>query len=161
MAPLSVAMDSRRVLTYRLRCMTSTAASDLAPASSGAGHSDAPRAALPGWLLPCFLGGGVLIAFVNLASPSHVARSVVFNALGVLAFGAAVIGVRRNRPVKRTAWWLIVGSLGLFVLGDIVYDTFVVGLGHQTGYPYADVLYLVAYPCFAAGLYGVSIAQFR
>ena len=71
------------------------------------------------------------------------------------------LGVRRNRPVKRTAWWLIVGSLGLFVLGDIVYDTLVVGLGHDTGYPYADVLYLIAYPCFAAGLYGVSFAQFR
>jgi diguanylate cyclase (GGDEF)-like protein/PAS domain S-box-containing protein len=63
--------------------------------------------------------------------------------------------------VKRTAWWLIVGSLGLFVLGDIVYDTLVVGFGHDTGYPYADIIYLIAYPCFAAGLYGVSVAQFR
>ena len=73
-------------------------------------------------MLPPVLGSGVLIALVNLADPSDIARSIVFNMLGVVAFGAAVFGVRRNRPVKRTVWWLIVGSLGLFVLGDIVYD---------------------------------------
>ena len=33
--------------------------------------------------------------------------------------------------------------------------------GRSDGYPYADILYLIAYPCFAAGLYGVSSAQFR
>ena len=88
-------------------------------------------------------------------------RWVVFNALGVLAFGAAVYGVLRNRPEKRSAWWLIIASLGLFVLGDIVFDTLVLGFGHMTGYPYADVLYVLAYPCFAIGLYGLSFVQFR
>ena len=117
--------------------------------------------ALPGWVLPTVLGSGVLVALVNLADPSDIARSIVFNMLGVVAFGAAVFGVRRNRPLQRTAWWLIVGSLGLFVLGDIIYDALVVGFGHDTGYPYADILYLIAYPCFAVGLYGVSAAQFR
>ncbi len=38
-------MDSRRVFRYRLARMTTTVASDIAPASGGAGHdSDAPRA---------------------------------------------------------------------------------------------------------------------
>ncbi len=142
--------------------MTSTVASDLR-VGVGRGWAAPTRRAppSPGWVLALILGGGGLIALVNLADPSDVARSIVFNLLGVVAFGAAVIGVRRNRPVKRTAWWLIVGSLGLFVLGDIVYDTLVVGFGHDTGYPYADIIYLIAYPCFAAGLYGVSVAEFR
>jgi hypothetical protein len=48
-------------------------------------------------VLPLVLGSGVLIALVNLADPSDIARSIVFNLLGVVAFGAAVIGVRRNR----------------------------------------------------------------
>src|SRR5258706_4191754 len=106
--------------------MTSTVASDLAPASGGAGRSGAPRAALPGWVLALLLGSGILVALVNLADPSDIGRSIVFNALGVLAFAAAALGVRRNQPVKRTAWWLIVGSLGLFVLGDLVFDALVV-----------------------------------
>ena len=120
---------------YRLPSMTNTVVSDIAPASGGAGNSDVPCAALPGWVLPVLLGGGGLIAIGTWPTERSRPGDRVQRGLGLLAFGVAVLGVRRNRPAKRTAWWLIVGSLGLFVLGDIVFDTLAVTGGSGTRLP--------------------------
>ena len=66
---------------------------------------------------------------------------------------AIIIGVRRNRPARRAAWyWLATGEL-CWVAGDTLYSWFndIAGI---SPYPSsADILYLAAYPliavCFA------------
>jgi hypothetical protein len=144
--------------------MSSTAATPVAGAPSGTGDVEtrgAPSQPVKPWAIPVLLGVGVVVAALNLADPSEIARSVVFNGLGVLAVGAAVYGVVRNRPPSPIGWWLLVVSLALVVAGDIVFDTMVVGFGHASGYPYADVVYLISYPFLAAGLYRLSITRFE
>ena len=140
--------------------MTNTVASDFAPASGGAGHPDAPPRPLPSWVLPVLLGGGVLIAAVTLAVPSEVARSIVFNVLGIVA-----VAVRRSAcsATAREAHRLVVDRRQPRVVRARRHPLrhVVIAFGHDTGYPYSDVLYLLAYPCFAAGLYGLSFVQFR
>jgi diguanylate cyclase (GGDEF)-like protein/PAS domain S-box-containing protein len=101
------------------------------------------------------------VAVLNVADPSRVARSVIFDGLGLLSVVAASYGVRRNRPARADGWWLLIASLALFVAGDIVFDTMVVSFGRESGYPWADAFYLAAYPFLAVALYRLSITRFQ
>jgi diguanylate cyclase (GGDEF)-like protein/PAS domain S-box-containing protein len=144
--------------------MSTTAATPVAGAPHGAGdiaaHGAPPRPLTP-WVAAGLLGFGVVVAILNLADPSRVVRSLVFDGLGVVSVAAAGYGVLRNRPARPDGWWLVIASLALFVAGDIVFDTMVVGFGRESGYPWADVLYLAAYPFLALGLYRLSITRFQ
>jgi diguanylate cyclase (GGDEF)-like protein/PAS domain S-box-containing protein len=144
--------------------MSTTAATPVAVAPHGAGDI-AAHGAPPRPLTPCAAAGllavGVVVALLNLVDPSRVARSLIFDGLGLISVAAASYGVLRNRPARTDGWWLLIASLALFVAGDIVFDTMVVGFGRESGYPWADVLYLAAYPFLAVGLYRLSISRFQ
>ena len=81
--------------------------------------------------------------------PTDSARSFVFDIL------AADRGGRRGRTASSATsrgaagvWQLLRRRrCVLFAAGDVVFDLAQRGFGQPDGYPYADVLYLLAYPC--------------
>ena len=143
--------------------MTSSDATTVAPAVGGAGqgHLDAPRRPLPGWVLPAFIAVGLAVAFANLFNGSPDSKAIIYDALAIGAASGAVVGVIWNEPAEHSGWWLVVLGVALFAIADAVFDLLVLGLGRDTGYPFADALYLSAYPILAAGLYRLSFTRFR
>ena len=91
--------------------------------------------------------------------PGHALRSYLFDTLGLIAAAGAVAGVVRNDPERRSAWQLFALALVLFAAGDVVYDAVTRGLGHADGYPWADLVYLPAYPVVAVALVGLGRAR--
>jgi diguanylate cyclase (GGDEF)-like protein/PAS domain S-box-containing protein len=88
-------------------------------------------------------------------------RASGFEALAVLAAVGAVYGVLRNRPDRRSAWLCFAFGLALIVAGDIVADIATRAGGGSTGYPWADILYLTAYPVLGVGIYQIADHSFR
>ena len=48
----------------------------------------------------------------------------------------------------------------LFAAGDVVFDVAQRGFGQADGYPYADIVYLVAYAILAVALFQLARARF-
>jgi diguanylate cyclase (GGDEF)-like protein/PAS domain S-box-containing protein len=119
----------------------------------------APRAldARVSW---AFVAAGTVACALALLDTSDAFRSFAFDALAVIAVGGGVYGILRNRPAQRLAWLLLATGLVLFAAGDVVYDVAPRSAGGN-GYPWADVLYLSAYPCIAYGLYRLARRHFR
>ena len=100
-----------------------------------------------------FLGAGLLASFGHAWLPGALAPAIAWDVIAVVALGAFVVGVRRNRPASRLAWWLLATGIGLLVAGDIAWDVAVYVFDHsRASVPWSDVLYLAAYPFLAAGL---------
>ncbi|HEY5553936.1 MAG TPA: GGDEF domain-containing protein, partial [Cellulomonas sp.] len=97
--------------------------------------------------------GGALVVATYLAVPSGLARDAVYLAVGLSSVVAVVVGVQRNRPARRAAWyWLAAGQL-CWVAGDTVYSWYNDVAGVSPYPSSADALYIAAYPllavCFA------------
>ena len=98
---------------------------------------------------------GALASALVLLDSSDEVRSFAFDALALIAACGGVYGIVRNRPTERLGWILFAVGLGLFAAGDIAYDlaTRVAG---GSGFPWADLLYLPAYPFIVCGLYRLA-----
>jgi diguanylate cyclase (GGDEF)-like protein/PAS domain S-box-containing protein len=116
---------------------------------------------LPAAVAWVFLALGVLAVALCASSPDPAVRSFGYDAIGLAAAGTAVYALLRNRPRPPLGWRLITGGLVLLVTGDIVFDLVTRALGQDSGYPFADILYLGAYPLLACGLVLVSTRRFR
>jgi hypothetical protein len=57
-------------------------------------------------------------------------------------------------------WQLFALTLALFAAGDVAFDVALRGFGRADGYPYADVLYLLAYPVLAIALIRLARSRF-
>lgn len=77
-------------------------------------------------------------------------QSFVYNAIGMSAAVAMLIGVRWHWAQPRTAWTLIALGVLAFATGDIAF-----GDGQSVPSP-ADVLYISGYPLIALGLFGLA-----
>src|SRR5262249_48654525 len=120
-----------------------------------------PRAALPYRLTWWFVAVGIALSFVTLLDRTESTRSFVFDVLALVAAAGAVYGILRNRPDQRVSWLYLAFGLVLLAAGDIVYDVVTRGMGADSGYPWADVLYLAAYPFLAYALYQLARRNFR
>jgi hypothetical protein len=93
--------------------------------------------------------GAIVAATIVYFALSTAAQSILYDAIGLSAAGAMLIGAWRYRPVPRAAWIL----LGVGVLshagGDIVFGT------SQPVPSPADMLYLSSYPLFVLGIIGL------
>jgi diguanylate cyclase (GGDEF)-like protein len=109
-----------------------------------------------------WLAVGVLVCLGYPALPSgSVASTVVYNGLGLVAFGVIILGVRRNQPPNPASWYLFAAGVLTFVLADVTYEVTGLILGSHP-YPYwDDALYFVAYPMLWAGLLGASRGRRR
>ena len=72
-----------------------------------------------------------------------------------------VVAVRAARRISsdRLSWLLVALGLALLVAGDLVYDLATHPFGQSSGYPYADAVYLSAYPALAAGLGRLAVRR--
>ena len=100
----------------------------------------------------CFVAGGIVVSLLALLLPTASARSFVFDAIALIAATGAIYGIARNEPGRRGVWQLVAVSLLLFAAGDVVFDVAQRGFGQADGFPYSDVLYLLAYPVLAIAL---------
>ena len=108
-----------------------------------------------------FVALGSLGAGLATLVSSDAGRSFAFDALGLIAAAGAVYGILRNRPDRRFSWLFLAFGLVLFAAGDVAWDVATRGAGASTGYPWADILYLAAYPLLAFALYRLARRHFR
>ncbi|MEX1006938.1 MAG: EAL domain-containing protein [Acidimicrobiia bacterium] len=108
-----------------------------------------------------FVALGCLATGLVMLDSSDAGRSFAFDALALIAAGGAVYGILRNRPDRRFSWLFLAIGLVLFAAGDVVWDLATRGAGASTAYPWADVLYLAAYPLLAFALYQLARRHFR
>ncbi|OIQ88761.1 cyclic di-GMP phosphodiesterase Gmr [mine drainage metagenome] len=102
-----------------------------------------------------YLAGGALVVALYLAVPEGVSRDLVYVVVGLSSVLAIVVGVRRNRPRRASAWyWMAAGQL-CWVVGDGLYSWYQDVAGTSPFPSPADALYLVAYPLIAIGLVGL------
>ena len=97
------------------------------------------------WQLYLVIGSVGALAYFFL--PGVAGEGLVFNALGLSAAAAVLVGARWHRPGRSVAWCLFAASQVLFVIGDLLYYTF--------DFPFpslGDVFYLGTYPLLIAGL---------
>ena len=85
----------------------------------------------------------------------------LFYVYGFSSVAAVLIGTRLHRPTRKMPWLAFAAGLGLFALGDVVFDIYA-AVGTTTPVPsVADVLYLAAYPLLAWGILGLVRAGGR
>jgi signal transduction histidine kinase len=77
----------------------------------------------------------------------------VFNAIGLTAVVAILVGVRMHRPSDRRPWYLFALGQALFVGGDVLAYNYERFFGRPLPFPsIADVFYLAVFPVIVAGL---------
>ncbi|GGW50058.1 EAL domain-containing protein [Streptomyces xantholiticus] len=104
-----------------------------------------------------FLASGavVIIVYVLVTAP---VRHLFSPVLAACATVVILVGVRWHRPRPSRSWYLFAAGMGLFTVADSAFGAFQVA-GTPVPFPTpADVLYLAAYPCFAAGLISLMAA---
>ena len=88
-----------------------------------------------------------------LFGPSSLNSGPVFNAIGLSAVVAIVVGVRLNRPRHPLAWYLLATGQAMFVGGDVLAYNYERFFGRPLPFPsFADVVYLGVFPWLIAGL---------
>ena len=78
-------------------------------------------------------------------------RAETWGLIGLSGVSAIVAGVAINRPSRKLPWLLLAAALASFTAGQV---SFLVAqlIGIQLPFPsFADVLYLLTYPLYAAG----------
>lgn len=108
------------------------------------------------WRWYACLGGlavGSYFALPSLGAPA-LAGVLVYFAISLSAAVALLAGVRWHRPRRPLPWCLLAAGQALYAVADLVFYLARSVLGIDTFPYYDDVLYLAAYPLFAAGLIG-------
>lgn len=92
-----------------------------------------------------YLVVGLIATAIHLLAPT----TPLYLLIGVSCVAAILVGVRVNKPVKRSPWYLMAAGQAAWVAGDLFYD--LPDLVH-TNPPASDLAYLTAYPLLVAGL---------
>jgi PAS domain S-box-containing protein len=85
--------------------------------------------------------------------PSQSAQNVYYDLIGFSAVAAIAGGVHMHRPAPSLPWYVFAFGLLVLVAGEVIWTYYESVLGIEAPYPSAaDVFYLSALPCIAAGL---------
>ncbi|MBC7551161.1 MAG: bifunctional diguanylate cyclase/phosphodiesterase [Cellulomonas sp.] len=95
---------------------------------------------------------GLLAAAGIAVVPVGLGRDLVYTGLGVSSVVATLVGVRRHRPLRPAAWYLMAASAAAWVVADAQFAWYQ-HVGIDPFPSSAGALYLAAYPLFAAGLF--------
>src|SRR5258706_5602038 len=80
----------------------------------------------------------------------------IWGAIGLSSVVAVLLGIRRNRPRRKTPWVLLAAAIACLVLGDVIADVLVRWFNNPNPVPsVVDVFYLAMYPLIAAGFWGL------
>src|SRR5881396_1939179 len=105
----------------------------------------------PAWVW--YLAVGSLLTALYMFVPPLKGNGPLINVLGLAGVLAIVVGIRRNKPGARAAWWLFAAGQFLFWSGDIYTYSYPKLSGADVEFPSAgDGLYLAVYPVLMAGL---------
>jgi len=91
-----------------------------------------------------------LLTVVYYAAPGL--RPVTWGLISVSGVAAIIAGVRLNKPARKAPWLLLAAGLSCFAAGQL---SFLIAARLRVTLPFpsfADVLYLMSYPLYAAGL---------
>jgi signal transduction histidine kinase len=103
------------------------------------------------WGAYLVLGVAAIAAHFSLGL-TPLGQNFVYDAIGLSAVVAIVLGIRIHRPGAAAAWYLIAAGQFLFVAGDVLWAVFEFAL-HIDPFPsIADGFYLAGYPLLAAGV---------
>ena len=109
------------------------------------------RSHLKAWNVYLALGSIATALYVSV--PPVKGSGPVINALGLSGVIAVIVGIRRNRPTARLAWWCFVAGLFLFWLGDIYTYSYPKLFHADVPFPsIGDAVYLAVYPVLMTGL---------
>ncbi|TXS52172.1 aminotransferase class I/II-fold pyridoxal phosphate-dependent enzyme [Streptomyces sp. t39] len=90
---------------------------------------------------------------VYLAVPER--HTVAWAAIGLGSVVAILAGIHVNRPARRWPWLLLAAANFTFTAGDTSYNILETFTHQENPFPsVADLLYLITYPLFAAGIFG-------
>jgi diguanylate cyclase (GGDEF)-like protein/PAS domain S-box-containing protein len=102
------------------------------------------------WL---FLALTAPVAALYIAGPGKLNNGPLFNAIGVAAVCALLVGIRLHRPTVKAPWYLLAFGAAFFVGGDVLAHNYTALFGSRLPFPsVADGLYLAVYPTVVAGL---------
>jgi diguanylate cyclase (GGDEF)-like protein/PAS domain S-box-containing protein len=100
-----------------------------------------------------YLVAMALVTLVYLFGPKTVNSGPVFNAIGISAVVAILVGVRTNNVKPRLPWYLFAVAQTLFVTGDVIAYNYERFFGRPLPFPsLADAFYLAFYPVLVAGI---------
>jgi diguanylate cyclase (GGDEF)-like protein/PAS domain S-box-containing protein len=107
----------------------------------------------PGKLWRAYLAVGTLAcALYEFVTPFKGSGPLI-NGIGLSAVVAIVVGIRRNRPTARLAWWCFAAGIFLFWLGDLYTYSYPKLFEAQVPFPSpGDGIYLAVYPALMIGL---------
>ncbi len=103
------------------------------------------------WLIYLLICAPIGLAYFVLPS-SALSKLLLYNGLGLLAVCAMVVGVRRNRPQHRRAWYFFIAGQVSFLTADVLYYVLSDILHHDSYPSIADAFYLMMYPLVITGL---------
>ncbi|MCO8274370.1 bifunctional diguanylate cyclase/phosphodiesterase [Actinoplanes sp. TRM 88003] len=107
------------------------------------------------------VAGALVCAAYPLLPDGHLALTLVYNGLGLVAVAVIVTGIRRHRPTAALAWWTFAAGVLCFVAADTTYEVIGFFLAERP-YPFwDDLVYFVAYPLLVAGLMTISRGRGR
>jgi diguanylate cyclase (GGDEF)-like protein len=122
------------------------------PAKIGA--IGAPSRPSRAWLW--FLLAATVVAVAYILLPDNQVTNWIFPAVNTSGAIAAVIGVRRNRPRNRPAWWMLAVALSLSAAGDIIFAGYDLFHADPPFPSIADILYIAAHLLAAASVVRLS-----
>ncbi len=96
------------------------------------------------------LAVGLAMCGVYLLMPSGIGADLVYALTATAAVAAIVAGGRRHAGREAARWYLLAAGIGLWVIGDWVWDVEHTVLGSGSYPSLADAFYLAAYPVLAA-----------
>src|ERR687889_2515713 len=103
------------------------------------------------WLL--YLLVGLLATGGYFLLPSVSVQNVFYNLVGFSSVGAIVVGILMHHPTRPLQWYMLTFGMLMLNTGEVIFTYYENVLGIEAPFPsVADVFYLVAMPCFAAGL---------
>jgi diguanylate cyclase (GGDEF)-like protein/PAS domain S-box-containing protein len=107
-----------------------------------------------------FLGAGVVVLAATGWLTGALTTRFVRDLLELSCVVAIVVGARRNRTSDPAAWFALAAGVAALAMGDLIWDVGV-GDGATTGpiVNFADVVYLLAYPCLLIGLLRLARAR--
>ena len=80
-------------------------------------------------------------------------RAEAWGLVGLSGVSAIVAGVVINRPARKAPWLLLAGANLSFIAGQVSFLVLTQFAGARVPFPsFADILYLLTYPLYAAGL---------